>query len=121
MGAFLWGCSGRRARTYDLGAGCAPRSGRPRWRPVGLRAGPPAVVRVDGGRERTGRPPNAVRSCLVPASGKRLGRGPIRAPGPRSARGYPAAVTTPVGADPSVVGPYLASALNDERWRTVGI
>jgi aminoglycoside phosphotransferase (APT) family kinase protein len=30
-------------------------------------------------------------------------------------------VATPVGADPTVVGPYLASALNDERWRSVGI
>jgi aminoglycoside phosphotransferase (APT) family kinase protein len=30
-------------------------------------------------------------------------------------------VATPVGADPSVVGPYLASALNDERWRSVDI
>jgi aminoglycoside phosphotransferase (APT) family kinase protein len=30
-------------------------------------------------------------------------------------------VTTPVGADPAVVGPYLASALNDERWRSVRI
>jgi aminoglycoside phosphotransferase (APT) family kinase protein len=30
-------------------------------------------------------------------------------------------VTSPVGADPKVVGPYLAVALNDERWRSVGI
>jgi len=44
-----------------------------------------------------------------------------RATGPRSARGYPAAVSTPVGADPAVVGPYLATALNDERWRSVDI
>src|SRR5688572_26440053 len=41
-----------------------------------------------------------------------------RASGLRSARGYPAAVSTPVGADPAVVGPYLAAALNDERWRS---
>ncbi|MGZ4545228.1 MAG: phosphotransferase family protein [Blastococcus sp.] len=27
-------------------------------------------------------------------------------------------MTTPVGADPTVVGPYLASALGDERWRS---
>jgi aminoglycoside phosphotransferase (APT) family kinase protein len=26
-----------------------------------------------------------------------------------------------VGADPAVVGPYLATALNDERWRTVSV
>jgi aminoglycoside phosphotransferase (APT) family kinase protein len=30
-------------------------------------------------------------------------------------------VATPVGADPTVVGPYLASTLNDERWRSVDI
>ena len=30
-------------------------------------------------------------------------------------------MATPVGADPTVVGPYLASALNDERWRSVDI
>jgi aminoglycoside phosphotransferase (APT) family kinase protein len=30
-------------------------------------------------------------------------------------------VTTSVGADPAVVGPYLASALGDERWRSVSI
>jgi aminoglycoside phosphotransferase (APT) family kinase protein len=39
----------------------------------------------------------------------------------RSARGYPAAVATPVGADPEVVGPYLAAALGDEKWRAVTI
>ena len=48
-------------------------------------------------------------------------RDPERAAGLRSARGYPAAVTTPVGADPAVVGPYLASVLGDERWRSVRI
>lgn len=37
------------------------------------------------------------------------------------ARGYPAAVTTTVGADPGVVGPYLAGALGDERWREVSV
>jgi aminoglycoside phosphotransferase (APT) family kinase protein len=41
--------------------------------------------------------------------------------GPRSARGYPAAVATPVGADPTVVGPYLARALGDERWQEVTV
>ena len=65
---------------------------------------------------------------LRPSAGKAGGEGPAcpptrrspglcplpetgceRAPGPRSARGYPAAVSTPVGADPAVVGPYLAS------------
>jgi aminoglycoside phosphotransferase (APT) family kinase protein len=30
-------------------------------------------------------------------------------------------VTTPAGADPAVVGPYLASALDDERWRSVSV
>jgi aminoglycoside phosphotransferase (APT) family kinase protein len=30
-------------------------------------------------------------------------------------------VTTPVGADPAVVGPYLATALDDDRWRSVSI
>jgi aminoglycoside phosphotransferase (APT) family kinase protein len=30
-------------------------------------------------------------------------------------------VTTPVGADPSVVGPYLARALDDDRWRSVSV
>jgi aminoglycoside phosphotransferase (APT) family kinase protein len=30
-------------------------------------------------------------------------------------------VASPVGADPTVVGPYLAAALGDERWRSVTI
>jgi aminoglycoside phosphotransferase (APT) family kinase protein len=30
-------------------------------------------------------------------------------------------VSTPVGADPAVVGPYLAAALGDDRWRSVSI
>ena len=30
-------------------------------------------------------------------------------------------MTTPVGADPAVVGPYLAAALDDEKWRSVSI
>ncbi|MGY1703345.1 phosphotransferase family protein [Geodermatophilus sp. SYSU D00697] len=30
-------------------------------------------------------------------------------------------MSTPVGADPSVVGPYLASVFGDERWRQVRI
>jgi aminoglycoside phosphotransferase (APT) family kinase protein len=30
-------------------------------------------------------------------------------------------VTTSAGADPAVVGPYLASALDDERWRSVNV
>jgi aminoglycoside phosphotransferase (APT) family kinase protein len=41
--------------------------------------------------------------------------------GARSARGYPAAVATPVGADPAVVGPYLATVLGDEKWRSVTV
>jgi len=64
---------------------------------------------------------NAVRTRFVPASGKATHPGPERPEGLRSARGYPAAVSTPVGADPAVVGPYLASALDDERWRSVTV
>ncbi|MGY1603341.1 phosphotransferase family protein [Geodermatophilus sp. SYSU D00815] len=30
-------------------------------------------------------------------------------------------MSTPVGADPAVVGPYLASVLGDERWRSVSV
>jgi aminoglycoside phosphotransferase (APT) family kinase protein len=30
-------------------------------------------------------------------------------------------VSTPVGADPAVVGPYLASALGDDRWSSVRV
>jgi aminoglycoside phosphotransferase (APT) family kinase protein len=30
-------------------------------------------------------------------------------------------VSTPVGADPAVVGPYLASVLDDDRWRSVDV
>jgi aminoglycoside phosphotransferase (APT) family kinase protein len=30
-------------------------------------------------------------------------------------------VSTPVGADPTVVGPYLAEALGDQRWRSVSV
>ncbi|MGY1742663.1 MULTISPECIES: phosphotransferase family protein [unclassified Blastococcus] len=30
-------------------------------------------------------------------------------------------MSTPVGADPAVVGPYLATALGDERWRRVTV
>ena len=30
-------------------------------------------------------------------------------------------MSTPVGADPTVVGPYLAGALGDERWRSVDV
>jgi aminoglycoside phosphotransferase (APT) family kinase protein len=57
----------------------------------------------------------------VPASARRFIGDPGRTTGRRSARGYPAAVATPVGADPAVVGPYLASALDDERWRSVSV
>ena len=57
----------------------------------------------------------------MPASAEACHRDPARAVGRRSARGYPAAVTTPVGADPTVVGPYLASALHDDRWRSVTV
>jgi aminoglycoside phosphotransferase (APT) family kinase protein len=30
-------------------------------------------------------------------------------------------VTTPAGADPAVVGPYLATVLDDDRWRSVSV
>jgi aminoglycoside phosphotransferase (APT) family kinase protein len=30
-------------------------------------------------------------------------------------------VSSPVGADPAVVGPYLAAVLEDERWRSVSV
>ena len=30
-------------------------------------------------------------------------------------------MTTPVGADPGVVGPYLATVLGDEKWRSVNV
>ncbi|MGY1809972.1 phosphotransferase family protein [Blastococcus sp. SYSU D00669] len=30
-------------------------------------------------------------------------------------------MSTPVGADPAVVGPYLASVLGDEKWRSVSV
>jgi aminoglycoside phosphotransferase (APT) family kinase protein len=30
-------------------------------------------------------------------------------------------VSTPAGADPAVVGPYLAGALGDEKWRTISV
>jgi aminoglycoside phosphotransferase (APT) family kinase protein len=62
-----------------------------------------------------------VRSRFVPAVAEATIENPSGRPGRRSARGYPAAVSTPVGADPAVVGPYLAEALGDERWRSVGI
>ncbi len=70
---------------------------------------------------RDRQPPNAARSPFVPAAAFAIRSCPPGAPGRRSARGYPAAVSTPVGADPTVVGPYLAEALGDERWRSVSI
>ncbi|HET7043146.1 MAG TPA: hypothetical protein VFI13_14095, partial [Gemmatimonadales bacterium] len=30
-------------------------------------------------------------------------------------------MSTPLGADPAVVGPYLASVLGDEKWRDVSV
>src|SRR5918997_3555124 len=59
----------------------------------------------------------------APVCARRARGGPPRcrngSDGARSARGYPAPVSTPVGADPAVVGPYLASVLGDERWARV--
>ena len=78
---------------------------------------PPLSLPPTGERGRSGEPPNAARPRFVPVSGNQFGAGP----GPRSARGYPAAVSTPVGAEPTVVGPYLASVLEDERWRSVTV
>src|SRR3954454_17812760 len=69
----------------------------------------------------TGRPPNAARPPFVPGAGTPTPRVPDGSGGVGSARGYPAAVSTPVGADPAVVGPYLASVLGDEKWRSVDI
>jgi len=57
----------------------------------------------------------------VPASARVTHPVPRTAAERRSARGYPAAVVTPVGADPGVVGPYLATALGDEKWRAVTV
>src|SRR3954467_11339192 len=126
------GSSGRPARSSDAARGVRRRPGRSRWRPVarytvGPLLGPSAVVppvpavRVDGGRFRTSSPPTPSGPCLCPPPRRGCTRVPIRSPGRRSARGYPAAVSTPVGADPTVVGPYLAAALGDERWRSVTI
>ena len=90
--------------------------------PVPSRATVP-IVRVRAGA--VGRGPAAPQRRGVPVcarlgQGRHIGTRSGR-PEQRSARGYPAAVTTPVGADPAVVGPYLASALDDERWRSVSI
>src|SRR5215210_8490448 len=110
--------------------GCAP--------PPGSFAGgyPPARVAVVDRRlahqdhprtvpvARTGSPPTPTGPVLCPTreeSSSTAVRGPVRAGGPRSARGYPAAVSSPVGADPAVVGPYLATALGERRWEQVTI
>src|SRR3954468_16715623 len=70
---------------------------------------------------RSGQPPNAARPRFVPDSCRQTHQGAREAGERRSARGYPAAVTTTVGADPGVVGPYLAEALGDEKWRSVSV
>jgi aminoglycoside phosphotransferase (APT) family kinase protein len=74
---------------------------------------------------RNRQPPNAVQSRFVPAPGEvseeTVYSVPDPAARPRSARGYPAAVATPAGADPAVVGPYLAKAFGDEKWRSVTV
>jgi aminoglycoside phosphotransferase (APT) family kinase protein len=76
------------------------------------------------GRCRTGSPPTPTGPDLCPPGrvvAVRCWTGLIRAAGSRSARGYPAAVSSPVGADPAVVGPYLAATFADERWRSVAV
>src|SRR4051812_50042058 len=68
----------------------------------------------------TGSPPTPTGPVLCPTpeeSSSAAVSGLVSTGGLRSARGYPAAVPSPVGADPAVVGPYLAAALGDEKWR----
>src|SRR5947209_9131560 len=103
--------------------GCAP--------PPGSFAGgdvPAGLRGAVGDRRRTGqlrRPPNAIRPRFVPALRTAipwgLRRDRNRSGGARSARGYPAAVSSPVGADPAVVGPYLAGVFGDQRWQEVTV
>src|SRR5215218_542391 len=72
----------------------------------------------------TSSPPTRTGPVLCPSreeSSSTAISGLIRAGGPRSARGYPAAVPSPIGADPAVVGPYLATALGEEKWRTSSV
>ena len=82
---------------------------------------PPCAVRWTAvGKDR--QPPNAVRSEFVPASAKEV---PDPDRSGRRGRGAPE-VTLPPWRLPWVLirpssGPYLASALNDERWRSVDI
>ncbi len=73
-------------------------------------------------------PPNAVRPRFVPARGALGTRAvdrPGRGPGGRAGGGVPEVTLRPVssavGADPAVVGPYLAAVLGDERWREVTV
>jgi aminoglycoside phosphotransferase (APT) family kinase protein len=69
----------------------------------------------------SGEPPNAGWPRFVPACGRTTHPARNGAARAQGARGYPAAVTTTVGADPGVVGPYLAQVFGDERWRSVQI
>src|SRR3954452_23787306 len=72
----------------------------------------------------TGSPPTPTGPVLCPTpeeSSSAAVSGLVSTGGPRSARGYPAAVPSPVGADPAVVGPYLAGVLGDEKWRTSSV
>ncbi len=57
----------------------------------------------------------------MPAHAQATDRAADGAPGGGAPGGYPAAVATPVGADPTVVGPYLARTLGDQRWAEVSI
>ena len=92
--------------------------------PGSLRVGPDGVAAtlvVPVPVLHSGQPPNAVRPGFVPALPEPTHRARRRPAGGGSARGYPAAVATTVGADPGVVGPYLAGALGDEKWRSVRV
>src|SRR5687768_6022432 len=104
-------CSSRWSRDVSRGG---------EGRPVPVRTGP-SVVPAGRRAVKDRQPPNAVPSPFVPATGEATHGDPSGGPGRRSARGYPAAVSTSVGADPAVVGPYLAEVLGDERWRSVDI
>src|SRR5918997_6063007 len=85
------------------------------------RAVRPTAGRRSGRHGLTGGPPNVARPPFVPDARRGTTHGRNGSDEARSARGYPAAVSTPVGADPAVVGPYLASVLGDERWSRIRV
>src|SRR5688500_15237835 len=83
----------------------------------------PREHRRPAGNDGAGRPAGpptsrGPRLCPTREATIAIGAGSGRT-GVRSARGYPAPVSAPPGADPAVVGPYLARVLGDERWRSV--